>query len=101
MLERDNYLIVGNKIFDFPFIKWLLKEQHKKIIEDDQEYNIYCFDGNINQYSIDKTECLMIEDKNIQSKSTVVQEEKVEEEEENDEHKKVMEKAKSWSYFLW
>ena len=101
MLERDNYLIVGNKIFDFPFIKWLLKEQHKKIIEDDQEYNIYCFDGNINQYSIDKTECLMIEDKNIQSKSTVVQEEKVEEDEENDEHKKVIEKANSWSYFLW
>ncbi len=101
MLERDNYLIVGNKIFDFPFIKWFLREQYTKNIEDDQEYNIFCFDGNINQFSIDQTQCFIIEDKTITPISTIVEKEKIEEDPEEEESKKVIEKAKSWSYFTW
>ena len=106
LIEEDNYFIVGNKIFDEPFVRWLLREQHNKILKPSEEYNIYYFDGNINQFKIDNNEFItvhsdLIENGVVENVSDITETQSEGARSDDENHKREAEKANSWSYFSW
>lgn len=63
-IEKDNYFVVGNKIFDLPFVKWIVKEKYKKDIPE-ENYTITYLDENMNENTIKQNEYLVIKKDSI------------------------------------
>ena len=49
----DNYYIVGNILFDRPFIKWYINKYHFITIDDSDEYICHILDNTVNFIQID------------------------------------------------
>ena len=64
-LEDDNYYIDNNKLFDKPFIRWLLREQHNKLLESADSYCVYYFDTNMDQHKIGPNEFIHLHEGNV------------------------------------
>jgi len=86
-IKRDNYYVVGNKIFDYPFIKWVIREKYNKNIPN-CNYTITYLDENMNESKITKNEYLVIKEDSITKEKATTNAEcdkvdKVEEEQSN------------------
>ena len=58
-LDSDNYYVEGNKIYDTPFIKWIVKEKYKEaLVEND--YEITYLDEDMNECSINNKDYLVV-----------------------------------------
>lgn len=63
-LDEDNYYIVGNKIFDTAFVKWILFEKHNIRLTDEDTYKIKFFDADMSCKTLEKSNFILIgEDK--------------------------------------
>lgn len=63
-LDEDNYYIVGNKIFDTAFVKWILFEKHNIRLTDEDTYKITFFDADMSCKTLEKSNFILIgEDK--------------------------------------
>lgn len=56
------FYLKDNKILDETFLKWYLNEYFKMILSDN--YIIHIIDSNINMFTIDKTQAILITEKN-------------------------------------
>ena len=59
--KDDNYYVIGNIIFDTPFIKWILKEQHDVSLSDSTKYTVSYFDEDMCEMDLSNNEALIIE----------------------------------------
>ncbi len=63
-LDEDNYYIIGNKIFDTAFVKWILFEKHNIRLTDEDTYKIKFFDADMSCKTLEKSNFILIgEDK--------------------------------------
>lgn len=67
-IEKDNYFIVGNKIFDLPFIKWIVKEKYNKNIPE-TNYTISYLDESMTECTINQNEYLLIKEDCIEKQT--------------------------------
>jgi hypothetical protein len=63
-IKRDNYYVVGNKIFDYPFIKWIIREKYNTDIPN-QNYTITYLDEDMNENNLTNNEYLVIKEDSI------------------------------------
>ena len=59
--KDDNYYVVGNIIYDTPFIKWILKEQYNISLSDTTKYTISYFDEDMCEMDLSNSEALSVE----------------------------------------
>lgn len=64
-IKDDNYYINDNMIYDTPFIKWILREQHDIVLDDNDKYTIHFFDEDMCEVELSKTEALCIKNDSI------------------------------------
>jgi len=58
-LEKDNYYITGNKLFDKAFVEWILNEKYGATLEKD--YHITYFDDEMNEKVIERNDALLLD----------------------------------------
>ena len=65
-LDEDNYYIVGNKIFDTAFVKWILFEKHNIRLTDEDTYKIKFFDADMSCKTLEKSNFVLIGENKIE-----------------------------------
>lgn len=65
-LDEDNYYIVGNKIFDTAFVKWILFEKHNIQLTDEDTYKIKFFDADMSCKTLEKSNFILISENKIE-----------------------------------
>ena len=60
-INYDNYYVVGNILFDKPFINWLMREKYN-ICLPSNNYTITYFDEDMSENSLSENECLLVDE---------------------------------------
>ena len=60
-LGENNFYIIGNILFDKPFIKWILRKDHNVILDDSKGYICNIMDNNVNFIVLKSTNGIVIE----------------------------------------
>ena len=62
-LEKDNYNITGNKLFDKAFVEWILNEKYGATL--DKDYHITYFDDEMNEKVIERKDAITLDNDKI------------------------------------
>lgn len=62
-LEKDNYNITGNKLFDKAFVEWILNEKYGATL--DKDYHITYFDDEMNEKVIERNDAITLDNDKI------------------------------------
>ena len=65
-LEKDNYYITNNILFDTAFVAWILAEKYNITLDSDENYRITYFDSDMNEKTINKDESIKLNADKIQ-----------------------------------
>lgn len=61
ILDMKEFMVVGNKILDYEFIKYILYNDHGVMLTDKDNYTLQVMDDNVNQVSVTSNEYMMLE----------------------------------------
>ena len=68
-INMDEFMVVGNRVLNRPFVRWVMGEQHNLGMDEDDEYTVWVMDHNVEMFSLTDKEYIEIDKDNYLKKS--------------------------------
>ena len=67
-INMDSFMVVGNRVLNRPFVRWVMSEQHNLGIDDDNGYIVHVIDHNVEMFSLTDKDYIEIDKDNYLKK---------------------------------
>ena len=67
-INMDQFMVVGNRVLNRPFVRWVIGEQHNLGMDEDDEYTVHVMDHNVEMFSLTDKDYIEIDKDNYLKK---------------------------------